>query len=141
MALTGQYFSADMMNDIQHQMLDIQTSIVEKGYASPGVTIEDITWQYLPSNIRSLFNNQETNTQKIDKVVDWVNPYSDIFEWGYENGFIFNYINRWYLWAEYNQEVISRQREKSNYLLNKFSENIFDSDGNEILVLSGYFGD
>lgn len=139
MALTGLYCNTEIINDIQMQMAEIQEILVNAGYVSPDVVTEDVRWSYLPSKIKDLFNTLESNTQKIDNTVDWVNPYSAIFEWQRKNGMIFDHVNRWFLWSGFNFEIINNERQKPRNLTDAFKRNILDINGENIITLEGYF--
>lgn len=125
MELKGLYFTAEDMQEIQNAFSDIQNVLVANGYSSPEISTESVGWNYLPNKIRGLFNNQELNTQKIDSVVDWINPYSAVFEWKESQGNIYSFINRWYKWFTYNQKIINNETPKTQWL--------FDIDGNPIM--------
>ena len=139
MGLSTNFLTFDLMNEIQNQFLEIQSALTSAGYTNPNVEVETVALDYLPTKIKDLFNKQEQNTQKIDAVTDWINPYSAIFEWGEKNGAIFNPINRWWDWAEFNQKVINGQEQKEQYLLDVNDEYITDINGDRITTLEGFF--
>lgn len=141
MELTSIYFSSDNMNEIQQAFLSIQNTLIENGYVSAEIVTEDITPQYLPNKIKLLFNNQELNTQKIDAIADWINPYSKIFEWNAKQGNIFPFINRWYQWVDYNQKIINNETRKRQWLLDIDGEKIYNIDSEEIITIEGYFNE
>lgn len=137
--LLGTHFSAENMQEIQNAFLDVQNALVSKGYGDPELSTESVTWEYLPNKIKTLFNNTELNTQKVDGVIDWINPYSKIFEWKTEQGYIYPFIKRWYDWLNYNNKVIGNEIQKKQYLFDKNGENIYNINGEKILTLEGYF--
>ena len=139
MGLKSDYLTVDLMNDIQNQFLNIQTALINAGYISPDIVTEDVAFGFLPTEIKRLFNQQEANTQKIDAVVDWLNPYSSVFTWQEKNGYIFNYINRWWNWAEFNQRVINGESQKIQYLTDINNEIITDKTNEPITTYEGYF--
>ena len=139
MELSGLYFTAENMQEIQNALLTIQNALASKGYGDPELSTESVTWEYLPNKIKTLFNNTELNTQKVDGVIDWVNPYSKIFEWKMEQGYIYPFIKRWYDWLNYNNKVIGNEIQKKQYLFDKNGENIYNINGEKILTLEGYF--
>ena len=141
MELTSVYFSSDNMNEIQQAFLSIQNTLIANGYDSAEIITETITPQYLPNKIKSLFNNQELNTQKIDIIADWVNPYSKVFEWNTKQGNIFPFINRWYQWVDYNQKIVNNEIRKRHWLLDTDGEKLYNIDGDEIITIEGYFNE
>lgn len=139
MGLKSDYLTVDLMNDIQNQFLNIQTALINAGYISPDIVTENIAFDFLPTEIKRLFNQQETNTQKIDAVVDWLNPYSALFDWPKKRGYIFNDINRWWNWAEYNNSIINGEQEKVQYLVDKKGKVITLKTNEPITTYEGYF--
>lgn len=139
MELNGVYFSAEDMQEIQNAFLDVQNALIDKGYNSPEISTETVDWGYLPNKIRSLFNNQELNTQKIDAVIDWLNPYSKVFEWGESQGNIYPFIDRWFKWVTYNQKIINNEIAKTQWLFDIDGDPIFDYENKNIITVEGFF--
>lgn len=139
MELKGVYFSAEDMQAIQNALLDIQNALVANGYSSPEISTEIVSWNYLPNKIRGLFNNQELNTQKIDAVADWINPYSAVFEWQESQGNIYPFVDRWFKWITYNQKIISNEIEKMQWLFDIGGNPIFDNKNEQIITVEGFF--
>lgn len=139
MELNGVYFSAEDMQKIQNAFLDVQNVLIDKGYNSPEISIETVDWGYLPNKIRSLFNNQELNTQKVDAVADWINPYSAVFEWKESQGNIYPFIDRWFKWVTYNQKIINNETAKTQWLFDIDGDPIFDYENKNIITVEGFF--
>lgn len=139
MGLKENYLTVSLMNDIQNEFVGIQFALIEAGYTSPDVRVDSVYADYPPTKIKDLFNLQEATTQKIDAVVDWINPYSAVFEWGEKNGAIFNHVNRWWNWVEFNQKIIKGEEQKEQFLLNANNEQITDINGEPITTLEGFF--
>ena len=139
MELKGVYFSAENMQEIQNAFLDIQNALVTNGYSSPEISTESVGWDYLPNKIRGLFNNQELNTQKIDSVVDWINPYSAVFEWKESQGNIYPFVNRWFKWVTYNQKIINNETLKTQWLFDIDGNPIYNNKNEQIITVEGFF--
>lgn len=139
MELKGVYFSAEDMQEIQNAFLDIQNALVNNGYSSPEILSESVGWDYLPNKIRGLFNNQELNTQKIDEVADWINPYSAVFEWKESQGNIYPFINRWFQWVTYNQKIINNETPKTQWLFDIGGNPIYNNKNEQIITVEGFF--
>ena len=139
MELKGVYFSAEDMQAVQNALLDIQNALVANGYSSPEISTETVSWNYLPNKIRGLFNNQELNTQKIDAVADWINPYSAVFEWQESQGNIYPFVDRWFKWITYNQKIINNEIEKMQWLFDIDGNPIFDNKNEQIITVEGFF--
>lgn len=139
MELKGVYFTAEDMQAIQNAFLDIQNALVTNGYSSPEISTESVGWDYLPNKVRGLFNNQELNTQKIDSVVDWINPYSAVFEWAESQGHIYPFINRWFQWVTYNQKIINNETPKTQWLFDIDGNPIYNNQNKQIITVEGFF--
>ena len=139
MELKGVYFTAEDMQTIQNAFLDIQNALVTNGYSSPEISTESVSWNYLPNKIRGLFNNQELNTQKIDSVADWINPYSAVFEWKECQGNIFPFVDRWFKWVSYAQKIINNEIPKTQWLFDIDGNPIFNNKKEQIITVEGFF--
>ena len=139
MELKGVYFTAEDMQEIQNTFLDIQNALVTNGYSLPEISTESVGWDYLPNKVRGLFNNQELNTQKIDSVVDWINPYSAVFEWAENQGHIYPFINRWFQWVTYNQKIINNETPKTQWLFDIDGNPIYNNQNKQIITVEGFF--
>lgn len=139
MELKGVYFTAEDMQAIQNAFLDIQNALVTNGYSSPEISTESVGWDYLPNKIRGLFNNQELNTQKVDAVADWINPYSAVFEWKESQGNIYPFVNRWFKWVTYNQKIINNETPKTQWLFDIDGNPIYNNKNKQIITVEGFF--
>lgn len=130
-----------VLNTITQHIANIHYILKDYGYNVPDIEPIYVDNNYLPSLILNYFNNQEANMQKIDSVVDWVNPYSNVFKWKKQNGMLAPHIQRWQNWTDYNSLIVSGEIEKEQYLKTKeygVELQLFDENGEKILTQEGY---
>lgn len=139
MELKGNYLDVAFMNDFQNAVLSLYFAMNNVGYPTLNITYEEAYKGFSPKKIKDLFNSQEQKMAMIDSIADWVNPHSGSYLWERTNGAIFNKINRWIEWMNFNQKIIKKEIQKSQYLTDKNGEEIFDKNGEKILTYEGYF--
>lgn len=139
MGLEGNYLTAEMMKELNTALVGLQLKLAKEGYKVPDLYKFLVSANYAPTEIKFLFNKIEENTRTFDSTVDWVNPHSAYFEWKDKNGAIFNRVNRWWKWIDYNYAITNNEMQKSQYLLDEQSTPITDINGERILTYEGYF--
>ena len=105
-------------------------------------SLPQVNWYTQPTKIKSeIFDKMEKILYDIDGIIDWVNPYSrELFEYAAKNGMLYSFVQRWFDWYEYNQDIIDGKYQKQQYLfVNEPNEQVYDINGDPILTLEGYF--
>lgn len=136
--------------------------LANKGYVNPLMPIdlwEDVSYnQNIKTLKEELFNAIEKATYEIDLRADWINDYSYYVDYGEENPIHWfewdkkqinklSLVKRWLNWMEYTNLIISGQEQKQQYLMVEasgdddatFYQELYDSSGEQIRTLEGYF--
>ena len=145
----GRYLTVNDFNNLSISISGIIQALDNGGYDSGENSFSEINkslpkvnWYTQPYKIKSeIFDKMEKILYDIDGIIDWVNPYSrELFEYAAKNGMLYSFVQRWFDWYEYNQDIIDGKYQKQQYLfVNEPNEQVYDKNGDPILTLEGYF--
>lgn len=162
----GRYVDVNFLNTLRSNFQYFVDVLTEKGYIHPLLPPielwEEVDYDYSIVKILPLFDLIEKSTYEIDVKSDWLNDYSYYVDYG-DDGPIHWYewnnnetnkqvlVKRWLDWMNYNYLIISGQEQKQQYLYVKspdddgdntngyFAQELYDSSGEQIRTLEGYF--
>ena len=163
----GRYVDVNFLNTLRNNFQYFVDILTEKGYINPLVPVElweEVDYNYNIVKILPLFDLIEKSTTEIDKNTTWINDYSyyvkdNDYEDGEENPIVWYewsekeankqaLVKRWLDWMNYNYLIVSGQEQMQQYLFVKspsdntngyFAEQLYDSSGEQIRTLEGYF--
>lgn len=157
----GQYWGVAEFEKLKNNFQYFIQEMTAKGLLSELVSLElwdDATHDMVLTEIQNLCTNVEKATYLIDIASDWINDHSYYVdngednpihwrEWEKKQANKYMLVKRWLDWMNYNHLIISGQEQKQQYLYSLIqldsnvllSEQIYDSSGEAIRTLEGYF--
>lgn len=139
----GRYLTVNDFNTLSQDIYDLLGVLEFNQYDTSNIpSLPVVYWYTQPTKIKSeIFDKMEKILYDIDGIVDWVNPHSrELFEYAAQNGMLYSFVQRWFDWYEYNQDIIDGKYQKQQYLfVNEPNEQVYDVNGDPILTLEGYF--
>lgn len=161
----GQYWGVAEFEKLKNNFQYFIKEMTAKGLLSELVSLElwdDASHDMVLTEIQNLCTDVEKTTYLIDIASDWINDYSYYVdddneednpihwrEWEKKQANKYMLVKRWLDWMQYNHLIISGKEQKQQYLYSSVpldsnsdvlvSEQIYDSSGEAIRTLEGYF--